>query len=445
MTADLTYIAEGLRGLAVPIDDLHVDPANARAHHALDRIAASLKAYGQRKPVIANRLQGGKIEAGNGTWLAAKERLGWSHIAVVFVEDDPATAAAYGIADNRLSELSEWDLDALGALLPTVDDLFTGFTEAEIRDLLGERGDGLLVDPGPQVNDGKLTELREKWKTEPGQRWQLGRHTLLCDDTRNVIADAWGWHGIAALTITSPPYWVGKDYENEKSEAEINQFIDRIASVISSVMRVDESRIVINTGTGFTTSFEKRKKRQVLLLIDKWMNAFHPMGWNLRHIRHWLKEGQVMSLSPKTDLIDQHSEFIGTFEHDDGAEMDFTDVLNEQDVNLLETFYNRSGKNRGQERTGQKWALRSYWNDIKGTAGAHSHIAAFPLEIPARHILLYTQPDEIVFEPFSGSGTTLIACEILNRVCRAVELDPGYVAASLERWHLMTGEMPEKK
>lgn len=58
MTDDLTYIAEGLRGLAVPINNLHIDPANARAHHALDRIAASLKAYGQRKPIIENRLQG---------------------------------------------------------------------------------------------------------------------------------------------------------------------------------------------------------------------------------------------------------------------------------------------------------------------------------------------------------------------------------------------------
>lgn len=443
MTEELNYIAEGLRALAIPIDELHIDPANARTKHALDRIATSLKLYGQRKPIIANRLQDGKIEAGNGTWLAAK-KLGWSHIAVVFVDDDPATAAAYGIADNRLGELSAWDLDALGALVPTIDDLFTGFTEGELRDLLGERGGGLMVDPGPQDEDNKLGELREKWQTQPGQTWQLGRHLLICADTTTLNVEALGWQGIATLSVTSPPYWVGKDYEREKSEAEIDQFIGRTAAIIAAVVRVDESRIVINTGTGFTTSFEKRKKRQVLLLIDKWMFAFYQLGWNLRHIRHWLKEGQIASISPKTDLIDQHSEFIGTFESDDGAEMDFTDVLNEQDVSLLETYYNRSGKNRGQERTKQKWALRSYWDDIKGTASAHGHVAAFPLEIPARHILLYTQPDEIVFEPFSGSGTTLIACEILNRVCRAVEIDPGYVAATLERWQLMTGEMPEK-
>jgi DNA modification methylase len=444
MTEELTYIAEGLRVLAVPIDELHIDPANARTGHALERIAASLKAYGQRKPIIANRLQSGKIEAGNGTWQSAKQ-LGWSHIAVVYVEDDPATAAAFGIADNRLSDLSTWDLDALGALMPTVDDLVTGFTDSEIRDILGERGGGLMVDPGPQdADDNTLKELQEKWQTAVNQTWAAGRHIIHCGDSTQLDIESLGWVGAAALTVTSPPYWVGKEYEREKSEAEIDEFIARVAALIAKVTRVNESRIVINTSTGFTTAFDKKKKRQVLLLIDKWMNALYPLGWNLRHVRHWLKEGQLVSVSPKTDLIDQHSEFFGTFEHDDGQPLHFDDVLNEQDVNLLETFYNRHGKSRGQERTGQKWALRSYWDDIKGTAGANGHIAAFPLEIPARHILLYTKPGEIIFEPFSGSGTTMVACEILNRECIANEIDPAYLAASLERWHVMTGEMPER-
>ncbi len=71
MGADFEWIAEGLRGLAVPMAALHEDPANARKGHAVERIAASLKAYGQRKPVVANRRQDGKIEAGNGTYRAA--------------------------------------------------------------------------------------------------------------------------------------------------------------------------------------------------------------------------------------------------------------------------------------------------------------------------------------------------------------------------------------
>jgi DNA modification methylase len=131
----MDYIAEPLRSLAVPIAELHEDPSNARKGHAVERIAASLKQYGQRKPIVVNRAQGGKVEAGNGT-LAAAKSLGWTHIAAVFVDDDAATAAAYGIADNRVGEFSEWDADILGDLIPTLDGLFTGFDAAELEALV---------------------------------------------------------------------------------------------------------------------------------------------------------------------------------------------------------------------------------------------------------------------------------------------------------------------
>lgn len=108
MVEKLDHIAPDLRALAVPIDSLHPDPANARTGHAIDRIAASLAQYGQRKPLVVNRNEGNKIEAGNGTYQAARQ-LGWTHIAAVFVEDDPMTAVGYGVADNRLTDLSSWD------------------------------------------------------------------------------------------------------------------------------------------------------------------------------------------------------------------------------------------------------------------------------------------------------------------------------------------------
>lgn len=440
------YIAEGLRSLAVPIDSLHEDLANARVGHDVDRIAASLAQYGQRKPLVANRLQGNKIEAGNGTYQAAK-KLGWSHVAVVFVDDDPATAAAFGIADNRTGELSRWDPDALDDLAETVGDLFTGFTQDELDEVIGRDGRAKpMDDPGPQ--DDQAQALQEKWQVAPGDTWQLGQHFLVCGDSSdmslvtNPNSTFLGFS--AALCFTSPPYWVGKSYETQKAVAEIDQFIDQVAGVICALTRPDYSRIVINTGTGFTTSFDKRNKRQVLLLIDKWTSAFFKRAWNLRHVRHWLKGGLLSASGAKTDLIDQHCEFLGTYEHDQGQPMQFDDVLNEQDVNMLLTFYERQGKSRGQNRTGFGWAQKSYWDDLRGTASANGHVAAFPLELPMRHLLLYTKRGEWVYEPFCGSGTTLIACEILDRKCRAVELDPAYCAATLERWSIMTGLQPEK-
>lgn len=132
----MTNIIPSLSPLAIPIDSCHPDPANARKGHAVDRIAASLRQYGQRKPIVVNAQEGNKIEAGNGTWLAAKS-LEWTHIAAVIVEDDPMTAVGYGIADNRLGHLSEWDIETLATLLDSIDaDLPTGFEGDELEELL---------------------------------------------------------------------------------------------------------------------------------------------------------------------------------------------------------------------------------------------------------------------------------------------------------------------
>src|SRR6516164_3727873 len=115
--SDLSHIAEQLRPLAVPCAALVLDPANARRHPEpnLEAIKGSLRVYGQRKPVVVNR-RTGTIEAGNGT-LQAALALGWSHLAAVYVDDDPLTAAGFSIADNRTAELAEWDREALDQLL----------------------------------------------------------------------------------------------------------------------------------------------------------------------------------------------------------------------------------------------------------------------------------------------------------------------------------------
>jgi hypothetical protein len=118
---DLSHIAEVLRPLAVPCDSIDLDPANARTHNPanLSAIRGSLKTFGQRKPIVVNH-RTNYVEAGNGALLSARE-LGWTHIAVVYVDDDPAAAAGFSIADNRTAELAEWDNDALSLLMPQLD------------------------------------------------------------------------------------------------------------------------------------------------------------------------------------------------------------------------------------------------------------------------------------------------------------------------------------
>lgn len=141
---NLSYIAESLRPLAVPVESLTLDPANARLHSAenLAAIRGSLRAFGQRKPIVVNR-KTGIVEAGNATLQAALAE-GWTHIAVVFVEDDPARAAAFAIADNRTAELGQWDQQALARLLDGLD-----FPEADLQRMLQDLAEEIAPESKP--------------------------------------------------------------------------------------------------------------------------------------------------------------------------------------------------------------------------------------------------------------------------------------------------------
>lgn len=155
----LSYIAEQLRPLAVPVADIVKDPANARKHGGdnLTAIAASLRVYGQRKPIVVNK-RNGVVEAGNGT-LEAAIALGWSHLAAVYVDDDPSTAAGYAISDNRTAELAEWDDTALEALLREID---TG--DADLQAMLSQLAeDQKLIPEDDQPADVPESEYIEQY------------------------------------------------------------------------------------------------------------------------------------------------------------------------------------------------------------------------------------------------------------------------------------------
>ena len=137
---DLTHIADQLRPLAVEVSTLVEDPANARLHPTrnMEAITASLRRFGQRKPVVVRR-EGMIVEAGNGT-LAAARALGWDHLAAVLVDDDATTATGFAIADNRTAERATWDDAALARLLGAVKDempeMELGFSDEEIKHIL---------------------------------------------------------------------------------------------------------------------------------------------------------------------------------------------------------------------------------------------------------------------------------------------------------------------
>lgn len=406
---DLSYITESLRPLAVPIESLHEDPANARVGHDVARIAASLKAYGQRKPIVVNRLQDGKIEAGNGTYRAAKS-LGWSHVAVVFVEDDPATAAAFGIADNRVAEFSRWDEEVLRELASSTGDLFTGFAPAELDELVGVSTATPPATAAPEPELDRAEELQAKWQVQVGQVWQLGKHRLMCGDSTQRPDVSRLMAGELACMIWSDPPWnvnYGGDLDVDNTQGykprtmnndnlgnRFPLFVEKFTGLMAEFGLAGAPIYIVMSG-------------QEWPLIDHWLRTrgFH---WSSTIV--WVKDQLVLS---RKDYHTQYEPMWYGWREGAGRLVPVAD-RKQSDV----WFIDRPKK-------------------------SEEHPTMKPMELVERSLTNSSKPGDIVLDLFAGSGTTLIACERTGRVCRTMDNDPKYVSVVLERWLQMTGIQPE--
>jgi len=166
-------ISEPLQPLAVDITMLTTLEKNPRRGE-VKAIMRSLERFGQRKPIVA--LPNGTVIAGNHTLMAARE-LGWDEIAVTFSDDDPQTAKAFALADNRTGDLGTYDEEILAELLVEVSDdpellLATGYTEADLREMVGE-----VEVPNFQPTDEDQPRLDQRQATQCpdcGFEWRAG-------------------------------------------------------------------------------------------------------------------------------------------------------------------------------------------------------------------------------------------------------------------------------
>ena len=182
MNQEFDHIEPSLWPLVVPIEQVKLDPANARAHpeRNLEIVKASLAGFGQQKPVVVDAA--GTCIAGNGTLLAAKS-LCWTHIAATRSTLAGSDARSYSIADNRASDTSQWDDQALAQHLAAlqnneaVDHALTGFSDVEIDQFIGEAM-GLVDEPElPDVAIRDTHQLLVACNDEADQRHLYERLT----------------------------------------------------------------------------------------------------------------------------------------------------------------------------------------------------------------------------------------------------------------------------
>jgi DNA modification methylase len=396
-------INPAIRSLAIPISQLKEDPANARKHgdRNIASIIASLQEFGQQKPIVA--LKNGTIIAGNGTFRAAI-RLDWEKIAVTFFDStDEFRAKAYAIADNRTAELAEWDAPVLHQTLKELE--ISGFAlgstlhfkHEEIQDLLSEFEHDHPLPEAPE----EIPNLPRKPLSKLHSLWILGDHRLLCGDSTRLEDVALLLDGNKAdLVYTDPPYNVAygenkipghKNRQIQNDNLNSNSWKSFNQAVIESIKAAYKGGDIYLWGASSPEGM-----RQRLWLVEA---GFH---WSATLV--WKKQQLVLSPANYQRLYEpcfygwlKKSTFVADRKQTEVWEMD-----------------------------------RPFHSDL--------HPTMKPVPLIQRALRNSSMPGDLVLDLFGGSGSTLIACELMGRKCRMMELDPAYCDVIVERWKRLTGK-----
>ncbi len=376
----------------VPLSKLVPYVNNARTHspEQVMKLRSSLREFGFVNPVIIDR--DFNVIAGHGRISAAKEE-GIAEVPCVFVDYlTPAQKKAYILADNRMAMDAGWDEELLRIEIESLqgedfDVSLTGFSEDEISDLFGGDGDKDVKD-----DDFDLTAALKKASfVERGDVWTVGRHRLMCgdatsgEDVARLMGDT-----KANLILTDPPYGV-----SFKSSSGL--------TIQNDSMKSDEFyTFLYNSFKNMAAHLEKGGAAYVFHADTEGLNfrrAFVDAGFHLAGCCIWVKDSLVLG---RSDYQWQHEPVLYGFM--------------------------QNGKHRWYSDRKQT----TVWKFDKPKRNAN-HPTSKPLDLLCYPIGNSTQENAVVIDTFGGSGSTMMACERMGRICFMMELDEKYASVILRR------------
>jgi DNA modification methylase len=386
-----------------PIADLTPYARNSRTHSEAQvaQIAASITEFGFTNPVLVDA-EGGII-AGHGRVLAAQS-LGLETVPVLVLDHlSEAQRRAYVIADNKLALNAGWDDDALRA---EIEELARG---GYGLDLIGFDTDELeaLLNP-PSTSHADPDEVPEPPAipvTRPGDVWMMDKHRIICGDSTDAETVAALLAGAKPhLMVTDPPYGVAYD----------PKWRNRVRRKDGSLVGARATGEVLNDTQ------------------DDWGGAWALFPGNVAYVWH----GSLHTVVVAESLVDC------------GFDLRANIIWAKNQMLIGRGDYHwkhepcwyavRSGK------TGQWQGDRTQttvWNIDKPRKSETGHSTQKPIECMKRPIENNSKPGDAVYEPFSGSGTTIIAAEMTGRRCFAIELSPAYVDVAVKRWEDFAGRV----
>lgn len=361
------------------MEDIRPYPNNPRKNDgAVDAVAESIRQCGYVAPIIVD--EDGVILAGH-TRYKALQKLGYETADVLIKPGmTEEQKKKYRLLDNKTGELADWDYDLLEMEL---DGLDFGSLDLDW---------GIDMEEAPEVaEDNYEVAPPEEPKSKPGDIYQLGRHRLMCGDSTSIDAVETLMGGqMADMVFTDPPY--GYNYQSNMREKtkrfDVLENDDKILDFFPNV------RLVCNGFVFICTTWK---------VLDKWIPLFKKYH-DLTNMIIWDKGGGG----------------IGDLKHTFST--DYEVIL---------------CSNNGKEIKGKR--IGSVWNIQKDSATEYTHPTQKPVKLSEFAIRNTTERGAVVLDLFGGSGSTLIACEQLDRTCYMMELDPKYCDVIVDRWEKATG------
>lgn len=393
------------------IADLAPYARNSRTHSEaqVEQIAASIKEFGFTNPVLIDG--DGVIIAGHGRVLAA-EKLGLTAVPVLALDHlTEQQRRAYVIADNKLALNAGWDEDVLRAEIEALGDDFD-------LDLLGfgaDELDALLNPPNAGQRDPDDTpEPPEHPTTVLGDVWLMGGHRIICGDSTDAeTVEALLQGAKPHLMVTDPPYGVEYDanWRNEpeklnlKSKGAMNGGMRNKTAAVGRVLNDDredwrDAWAMFPGDVAYIWHGERQSPAMV--------GQLRVVGFEPRNLIVWAKQSLVIS---RGHYHPQH-----------------------------ETCWYFVRKGATAHWSGDR-KQSTLWQIDRNRTNETGHSTQKPVECMKRPIENNSKPGDEVYEPFSGSGTTIIAAEMTGRRCYAIELNPAYVDVAVRRWEDFAGRV----
>jgi DNA modification methylase len=442
-----------------PVDRLVPYERNARTHSAsqVAQIAASIVEFGFNAPILVDSNAG--IIAGHGRLMAAR-KLGLAEVPVIVLDHLSETQKrAYIIADNKLTELGGWDSEALSLELKDLQEAefdldLLGFSDREIEALVGEAP---LEPTAGDDSEDELPEAPAEPVTRSGDVWVIGRHRLLCGDCRDAATVARLLDGTKAhLVVTSPPYATQREYDPASgfkpvAPEEYVEWYRAVADNIQTILAADGSyflNIKEHAADGERHLYVKdlviaHKRKWRWRFVDEfcWRKTDNgvPGGWGNRFknawepVFHFCRQPEI-KFRPKA--VGHVSE--------DCFDYSPNNPKSTSGSGLLGTGARGSaaGRLEADDEDGRFTGIARPSNvvEVKSESGQGSHSAPFPRALVEFFLKAFSDPGDIVFDPFLGSGTTMAAAHLLGRVGFGIEISPAYCDVILRRMANLAGE-----